>query len=451
VGITRRDSVLLRGDGENDRRVTPVELFFDLVFVFAITQLSRLLLDHLTLHGALQTGLLLLAIGWAWVCTAWATNWLEPSRRPVRAMLIGVTGGSLVMSTALPQAFGDRGLLFAVAFAGMQVGQTAFILVYVRHHPVLYHNFQRILVWFSLAAAFWVAGGIATGSDRERLWVAAVAISYLGPIAAYYTPGLGRASAPDFHFSGKHMAERCQLFLIIAFGESILVTGATFSEMMPSSLTLAAFVVAFLGSVALWLVYFGRSATAAAAVVARWGDPGMQAPSLYTYVHLPMVAGVIVAAVGDELSIAHPLAPATSAAMAAILGGPAIFLAGHGLFMRAVFGIWSASRLAALAGLAAIAVIGRGWSHLLLAAVATLVVTAVSLSDAGIPHGVAEDAVPRTRFYAQRDRSALIERNLRRRMGSRDIARTGPATPNRRRRETRRPGGLPGSGAAGSP
>jgi low temperature requirement protein LtrA len=443
--------VLLRGEGESDRRVTPVELFFDLVFVFAITQLSRLLLDQLTLHGALQTGLLLLAIGWAWVCSAWATNWLEPSRRPVRAMLIGVMGASLVMSTALPQAFGDRGLLFAVAYAGMQVGQTAFILLYVRHDLVLYRNFQRILVWFSLAAAFWVAGGIATGSDSERLWVAAVAISYLGPIAAYYTPGLGRASAPDFHFSGQHMAERCQLFLIIAFGESILVTGATFSEMMPSSLTLAAFVVAFLGSVALWLVYFGRSASAAAAVVARWGDPGMRAPSVYTYLHLPMVAGIIVAAVGDELSIAHPDAPATSAAMAAILGGPAIFLAGHALFMRAVFGIWSASRLAALAGLAAIAVIGRGWSHLPLAAVATLVVTAVSLSDAGILHGVAEDAAPRTRFYAQRDRSALIERNLRRRMGSRDVARTGPAPPNRRRRETRRPGGLPGSGAAGSP
>jgi low temperature requirement protein LtrA len=381
------------------------------VFVFAITQLSRLLLEHLTPHGALQTGLLLLAIGWAWVCTTWATNWLEPSRRPMRAMLIVVMGASLVMSSALPEAFGDHGLIFAVAYAGMQVGQTLFILVYVRHHPVLHRNFQHILVWFSLAAVFWVTGGLATGADRERLWLAAVAISYLGPIAGYYAPGLGRASAPDFHFSGKHMAERCQLFLIIALGESILVTGFTFSAMVPSSLTLAAFVVAFLGSVALWLVYFGRSASAAAAVVGRWGDPEMQAPSVYTYLHLPMVAGVIVAAVGDELSIAQPLAPATSAAMAAILGGPAIFLAGHVLFMRAVFGIWSASRLAALAGLAAIALTGQGWAHLLLAAVATLIVAAVSWSDAGVPHRVAEYAVPRTRFKAECDGRALIERD----------------------------------------
>jgi low temperature requirement protein LtrA len=379
--ITRWDGALLRGDGGSDRQVTPIELFFDLVFVFAIIQLSRFLLNHLTPHGALQTGLLLLAIGWAWVCTAWATNWLEPSRRPVRAMLIGVMGASLVMSTALPEAFDDRGLLFAVAYAGMQVGQTIFILDYVRHHPILHRNFQRILVWFSLAAVFWIAGGSAAGPDRERLWLAAVAISYLGPIAAYYTPGLGRASAPDFHFSGKHMAERCQLFLIIAFGESILVTGATFSTLLPSSLTLAAFVVAFLGSVALWLVYFGRSASAATAVVGRWGDPEMQAPSVYTYLHLPMVAGIIVAAVGDELSIAHPMDPATPAEMAAILGGSAIFLAGHLMFTRAVFGIWSASRLAALAGLATIAVSGRGWSHLMLAASATLIVTAVSWSD----------------------------------------------------------------------
>jgi low temperature requirement protein LtrA len=248
-----------------------------------------------------------------------------------------------------------------------------------------------------------------------------------------------------------HMAERCQLFVIIALGESILVTGATFSEMAPSSLTLAAFVVAFLGSVALWLVYFGRSASAAAAVVGRWGDPEMRAPSVYTYLHLPMVAGIIVAAVGDELSIAHPQDLATPAAMAAILGGPAIFLAGHMLFMRAVFGIWSASRLAAIAGLAVIAVFGRGWSHLLLAAAATLIVTAVSLSSARIPHAVAEDAVSRTGFKAQRDRSALIERNPHLGMGSRDVARTGPTRPNRRRRETRRPCGRPGSAADGSP
>jgi low temperature requirement protein LtrA len=298
---------------------------------------------------------------------------------------------------------------------------------------------------------FWIAGGIATGPDRERLWVAAVAISYLGPMVAYYTPGLGRASAPDFHFSGMHMAERCQLFVIIALGESILVTGATFSEMAPSSLPLAAFVVAFLGSVALWLVYFGRSASAAAAVVGRWGDPEMQAPSVYTYLHLPMVAGIIVAAVGDELSIAHPQDLATPAAMAAILGGPAVFLAGHLLFTRAVFGIWSASRLAAMVGLAAIAVTGQTWPHLMLAAAAMLIVAAVSLADAGRPHGVAAGVIPRSRFKAQRDQSAPIERDPHLGMDSGGSGRTGPAPPNRRRRETRRPRGRPGSAADGSP
>jgi low temperature requirement protein LtrA len=385
MAIERKHAPLLREDGGGDRRVTPIELFFDLVFVFAVTQLSRLLLDHLTPHGVLQTGLLLLAIGWAWVCTAWATNWLDPNQGLVRGMIGGVMGASLIMSAALPEAFGDRGLFFAVAYAGMQMGQTVFILAYVRDHRALYRNFQRILVWFSLAAVFWVAGGIADGASRELLWLAAVAIGYLGPIAAYYTPGLGRATSYDFHFSGEHMADRCQLFLIIALGESILVTGVTYGELAPSWTTLAAFVVAFLGSVALWWVYFGRSAEAAAETVARWGDAGMLVVSAYTYLHLPMVAGIIVTAVGDELSIAHPLDSATPAAVATILGGPAIFLAGHLLFTRSVFGVWSAPRLAAIAGLAAIAVTGRTWSHLMLATSAMVIVAAVSWSDAGIP------------------------------------------------------------------
>src|ERR687896_1846462 len=128
-------SGLLRRPGDEAHRVTFFELFFDLVYVFAITQLSSGLLDDLTLAGAWHTVVLLLAVWWAWVYTAWATNWLDPEQRGVRLLLIGLMGLALVMAAALPDAFGERGLLFAGAYATFQVGRTAFVAYAFRHEP----------------------------------------------------------------------------------------------------------------------------------------------------------------------------------------------------------------------------------------------------------------------------------------------------------------------------
>jgi low temperature requirement protein LtrA len=184
------------------------------------------------------------------------------------------------------------------------------------------------------------------------------------------------------------MAERCQLFLIIALGESILVTGATFGELELSASVLAAFVIAFLGSVALWWVYFDRSAGDAEEAIAHSDDPGRLGRSAYTYLHLPMVAGIIVTAVGDELAIAHPLGHAGPEVAATVLGGPAIFLAGHLLFKRAVFGVWSISRIVAIIVLVAIALIGQEWPPLALSSLALVVIASVPALDARVGHGV---------------------------------------------------------------
>src|SRR5918993_3902216 len=119
----------LRTPGSGEQRVTPLELFFDLVFVFAVTQLSHLLLDHLSIRGALETLFLLLAVWWAWVYTSWFTNWFDPDRLAVRLVLVAVMLASLLMSVALPDAFGDRGLMFALAYVAIQVGRTAFVLI----------------------------------------------------------------------------------------------------------------------------------------------------------------------------------------------------------------------------------------------------------------------------------------------------------------------------------
>jgi low temperature requirement protein LtrA len=373
---------LLREVGERNHRVTPIELFFDLVFVFAITQLSHLLLGHLDARGVLQTGLLLLANWQAWVYTAWVTNWFNPDVPVVRAMLVGVMAASLVASATLPDAFADRGLTFATAFVAMEVGRTLFVVAALGGHPALRRNFQRILFWLTMSGLFWIAGGFATGTTRGLLWLSAVAIGYAGPACGFVTPGLGRSTTHDWNIAGGHLAERCQLFLIIALGESILVTGATFGELEWSAAVLAAFVVAFLGSVALWWIYFDRSAAAAEEIIVTSTDPGRLGRSAYTYLHLPMVAGIIVTAAGDELAIAHPLGHATPELVATVLGGPALFLFGHLLFKRAVFGILSLSRVMAIGALAIVALIGGNWPPLALASAALLVVAAISWADA---------------------------------------------------------------------
>jgi low temperature requirement protein LtrA len=359
-----------------------MELFFDLVYVFAVTQLSHLLLAHLDLRGALHTALLLLAVWWAWIYTAWITNWFDPNRRAVRMMLVGVMVASLLMSASLPNAFGDRGLLFAGAYVAMQVGRSVWAVLELGAHQALQRNFQRILIWAAAAGVLWIAGGLASESRRELLWLAAVAVDYLAPVCGYFTPGLGRSTTREWNIAGEHLAERCELFLIIALGESILVTGATFGELDLSAAVLAAFVVAFLGSVALWWVYFDRAAGDAEEAIASSVDPGRLGRSAYTYLHLPMVAGIIVAAVGDELAIAHPIGHADLATAATVLGGPALYLAGHLLFKRAVFGVWSLPRLGGIAALAAVGAIGWEWAPLLLATVALLVVATIPWWDA---------------------------------------------------------------------
>jgi low temperature requirement protein LtrA len=373
--------MLRREQGQAGQRVTFMELFFDLVYVLAVTQLSHLLVEHLDARGAAQTALLLMAVWIAWVYNAWFTNWFDPDRRPVRLVLLGVMLASLLMSASLPDAFGERGLLFAGAYAAMQVGRTVFVVAALREEPGLRRNFQRVLSWLLAAAVLWLAGGLAHGTARGALWLAALAVDFIAPMVGFFTPGLGRSRTTDWTIAGGHFGERFPLFLILALGESILVTGSVFGELALSASTVAAFVVAFLGSVALWWVYFDRSAEDASGVIAESADPGRLGRSAYTYCHLPMVAGIIVTAVGDELVIAHPGGRASVATTTTVLLGPALFLAGHALFKRVVFGRLSVPRLLAIVALAGLWPVGPAVSPLLLALVATLVVAAVAVSD----------------------------------------------------------------------
>ncbi|MER6944176.1 low temperature requirement protein A [Nonomuraea sp. NPDC000554] len=382
---------------EESARVVPVELFFDLVYVFAVTQLSHLLLSHLNAVGAAETLLLTLAVWWAWMYTTWTTNYLDPDHPVLRLTLTGLMLAGLVMSAALPQAFGERALWFAGAYVAIQVGRTLMVSLAARAHPVG-HTFRLVLVWHVASAALWITGAVLGGAAQLALWVVALVVEYAAPWVSYRTPFLGKSTTTDWGIDGGHMAERCELFVIIALGESVLVTGLTLAENEHlTAATVAAFVVAFLGSVAMWWVYFDRTADAAAEAIAGSDDPGRLGRSAYTYMHLPMVAGVIVAAVGDELAIAHPLGEVSLGTALTVLGGPALFLTGHALFKRAVFGYVPVNRVVAIGVLAAAGVLvvlmPSVMPPLVLAGLATLVVGGVAAWESVLARRLSPSAV----------------------------------------------------------
>src|SRR3569833_2812853 len=303
--VRARGSLLRAREPHQHNRVTFVELFFDLVFVFAITQVSHTLLAHFTALGALQAAILMFAVWWVWVYTSWITNWLDPEQTPVRVMMFGLMVAGLLLSTSIPKAYADRGLVYAGAYVAMQVGRTAFFLLAIPASDIgPRRNFIRILVWLMISGVFWIAGGLAEGHVRIGLWLLALLIEYAGPAARFRVPVLGASSIEDWTVEGGHMAERCALFIIIALGESIVVTGATFSEAVWTTPTGAAFVAALIGSIAMWWVFFFIGAEAGSEYFSHAEDPGRLARLAYTYLHLPIVAGIVVSAVGDEVVLA---------------------------------------------------------------------------------------------------------------------------------------------------
>jgi low temperature requirement protein LtrA len=362
-------------------RVTYVELFFDLVFVFAVTQLSHGLMEHPTLLGVVETGLLLMAVWWAWIFTAWVTNWLDPERKPVRIMLFVVMVVGMVLTMSIPKAFGERGLIFALAFVAIQLGRSVFTAWAMRGHAFQSRNFIRISAWFAASGVLWIVGGLAEGGARLVLWGGAIALEYISPALGFWTPGMGRARAEEWDVEGGHLAERCALFTIIALGESILVMGATTAGLAWTPGVIAAFLASFAGSLAMWWIYFSDTAEAASEAISHAKDPGRVARAAYTYIHLLPIAGIIVTAVADEWTIHHPTGHTDPKTAAALIGGPFLFLLGGLLFKRAVFRAWAPAQIVALLALAALAPVSLMVSPLALSVATTLVLLGLSVRE----------------------------------------------------------------------
>ena len=361
-------------------RVTNAELFFDLVFVFAVTQVSHTLLGRFTPLGVLQVTLLFLAVWWVWVYTTWITNWLDPDRTPVRILLFLLMLGGLVLSTSIPQAFEGRGIWFASAYAAMQVGRTLFLLASIPSTQASSRmNAVRILVWLSTSALFWISGGLAEGQTRLELWIVALVIEYLSPAARFWVPGLGMSSIGDWAVEGGHMAERCAGFIIIALGEAIVVNAATFADLAWTHENVTAFASAFLSSIAMWWIYFHRGAEAGSEMISKSAESGRVARLAYTYLHMPIVAGIIVTAVADELVLSHPSGHSDAKTVLSAIGGPLLFLIGTILFKHTVRGWLQLSHIVGIAALAVLAWFARELSPMWLSILTTVILLIVAV------------------------------------------------------------------------
>ena len=378
-----RASALRQGDGAGE--VTNIELFFDLVYVFAVTQLSHLLVEHANLAGALHTAVLLAMVWQVWVYTTWSVNYLDPNRSPARFMLVLIMLGSLVLAAAIPDAFHGHGLLVGTAYVSMQVGRVLFTIWALRGER-LQLVFLRILPWTLTSSAVVLIGATQPAGLRTALWAAAIVIDLVGASVGFYVPGLGRSATTDWTISGTHFAERCQAFVLIALGESIIVIGSRLELDHPTVRSLTAFAVAFASAVTLWWIYFDRAAQDSAHEIAASDDPGRLAAYAFHYVHPLIVGGIIVLAAADEVVLEHLTEHATAAVAWLVLGGVGLFLFGHAVFKYLVWRAVSWPRVVGIGLVAVAAPVAPHVTGLTLGIWALAVLVAVAIADRIVHH-----------------------------------------------------------------
>ena len=379
--ISRANALLRQRDGHH-ARVTYEELLFDLVYVFAVTQLSHALLHHLSLTGLIETLILWFGVWLGWQYSCWFSNWFNPETPQIRSVLFVSGLLALVMACAVPTAFGERGLIFAVAYAAMQVGRTAYVVWLLGADHPMAPNYRRMLGWLCISAAFWIAGGLVEAhTTRMALWLVAIACEYFSPMFGFAFPGMGRSDTSEWTIEGGHLAERCQLFVIVALGETLVATGAVMSEQEHwDAGVLLALGATFIGTLAMWWLYFGTSSKDASAVITTSDDPG-RIGAYFHYIHVVLVAGIIGSAVGNDLVMAHPYSTLTTAQVLTLVGGPAVYLLGSAFYKQVVYGCVPMSHIIGAVALLALIPLGFFTNLLVMGWLTTAVLLAVSFRE----------------------------------------------------------------------
>ncbi len=361
-----------------ERRTSPLELLWDLVFVFAVTQVTALLSHERTWVGFGRAMLVLALIWWAWSAFVWAANAQSTSSPVLRLCLLLATVFILISGLAVPEAFGREGTLFACSYAAVRFLHLALYADAAKQGNASRSAIAGFGLTVVIGMALLIGGSFVSGTGRAMLWLVAVAIDYAGP--AWLTRERLRGLQ---HVAVAHFAERYSLFVIICLGESIVAIGVGARGEQLSTTLVAAVSLGLLITVGLWWTYFDRFAQAAEARLREHHDPVLAAADAYSYLHLVIVAGIIIFAVGVN-SVVHAVdKPLHDAARLALCGGVALYLLGHVAFRLRMLDEFGYEKAVVAAALLALYAIGGGlpaWSMagaitVLLAALCTIETT----------------------------------------------------------------------------
>jgi low temperature requirement protein LtrA len=321
-GRTPRFNAVLRGDEE---RVTPLELFFDLVFVLALTQCTALMAATPTWEGLAQALLVLGVLWWSWTGYAWLTSVVDPEEGAVRLVMFLAMAAFLICALAVPEAFGSEALLFAVAYGVVRVAHILLFLLASRDDPGLRHSVVGLAISTTIGVGLLLLAAATDGWVQGGLWALALALDMGG--GAVIEPS-GWRLVPG------HFAERHGLIVIIALGESIVAIGAGASEQIDVGVVVAA-VLGIVVAASLWWLYFDVVAPISTRrlIAAEEGSVrNRMARDSFSYLHFPMVAGIVLVALGMKKTIAHLDEPLHLVPTVALLGGAALYLLAHVAF-----------------------------------------------------------------------------------------------------------------------
>jgi low temperature requirement protein LtrA len=313
-------------EGTVEHEVTPLELFFDLVFVFALTQVTVLLADHPTWSGVFRGMLVLAALWWAWSVFAWLTSAMDVDEGGVRLVMLASMGAMFGVALAVPGAFGDDAVLFGVAYLLVRLLHLVLSAVVTGDDSDRRGALLRFAPTAILGASLLVVAGFVDGDARIAVWVVALSIDYLGP--AVIGAGRGWRVAPE------HFAERHGLIILIVLGESLIAIGAGAGFELDTGVIAAAALGIVVVS-ALWWLYFDVAAIFARRRLMQATGPELPRLALhaYSYLHLPMVAGVVLFALGLKTTLDHVGEALDTVPAVALCGGAALYLLGHIAFL----------------------------------------------------------------------------------------------------------------------
>jgi low temperature requirement protein LtrA len=304
-----------------EQRVTPLELFFDLVFVFAITQVTSMLADDQTWGGLGRALLVLGALWWAWVGYAWLTNTINPDEGAVRLAILGAMGALLLVALAVPNAFGDDGVLFGVAYFSVRLLHIVLFTLAARGDRDMLGSVFRLGIGSTIGPALIIVAGFTDGGAQAALWTIALTLDYLG----------GAFSSGGWRVSPAHFAERHGLIIIIALGESIVAIGVGARGEALDAGVIAAALLGIAVVTALWWAYFDVVAIVAERKLTELSGVAQAslARDTYSYLHLPMVAGIVLFALALKQTLGHIGDELETVPAVALCVGPAIYLLAH--------------------------------------------------------------------------------------------------------------------------